>query len=477
VKVEKMIISEVQEREILFEKYKNKIEVDPKLDRTLVSFQANKKENFYRWFKYKEGFSKRLVKYFLSKYHPQSGHIFDPFAGVGSTLFAARELGWDTTGIELLPVGVFAFKSRIAAEIINLEAFKKEVENFNLNFQFNGKITKRHIEHISITKGAFPEDTENNLNQFLEYCLNIPDENIKQLFEFAAFSILEEVSYTRKDGQYLRWDYRANKSWGKTKFNKGHIYPFTDAIHKKLSQIYNDLKYGNGRDLFSQFDTNTKKNGKSNILSGSSLELMPKLDNDLFDFIMTSPPYCNRYDYTRTYALELIFLGDDNEKVKNLRQEMLSCTVENREKTEILENIYSKLNKKIEFKHIIGVYNSNKAMLEVNQVLRNLNADKKLNNSNIPRMVKNYFLEMAFIIYEMHRILRIGGYSIMVNDNVRYGGQEIPVDLILSDFAVSFGFELDKIWTLPTGKGNSSQQMGNHGRTELRKCVYVWKKK
>ncbi|MBA7550977.1 hypothetical protein ES705_43510 [subsurface metagenome] len=66
-------------RETLFEKYKDQIEIDPKLDRTLVSFQANKKENFYRWFKYKEGFSKRLVKYFLLKYHPSPGYILDPF--------------------------------------------------------------------------------------------------------------------------------------------------------------------------------------------------------------------------------------------------------------------------------------------------------------------------------------------------------------------------------------------------------------
>ena len=60
-----MNIPEVHEREILFEKYRDKIEVDQKLDMNLVSFQANKKENIYRWFKYKEGFSKRLVKYFL----------------------------------------------------------------------------------------------------------------------------------------------------------------------------------------------------------------------------------------------------------------------------------------------------------------------------------------------------------------------------------------------------------------------------
>ncbi len=471
-----MNLPEMKEREILFQKYNNLIEVDNKLDRTLVSFQANKKENFYRWFKYKEGFSKRLVKYFLSKYHPKPGHIFDPFAGVGSTLFAARELGWDSTGIELLPVGVFSFNSRIAAEIVSLDSLKKEVEDLNSSFKSNGDQTKRWIKHISITKGAFPEEAEDKLNKFLDYCSNINDNNIKQIFEFAAFSILEEISYTRKDGQYLRWDYRANKSWGKTKFDKGKIYSFNDAIKRKLLQICNDLIYGNGNDLFSKIDKNDLKNGKPNILCGSSLELIPTFESQIFDFIMTSPPYCNRYDYTRTYALELIFLGKDNENVKNLRQEMLSCTVENKEKIKILENIYSRLDKENDFKHIINVYNSNKAMQEINQVLNNLNISKQLNNTNIPRMVKNYFLEMAFIIYEMHRTLKNGGYSIMVNDNVRYGGQEIPVDLILSDFAASFGFDIEKIWTLSTGKGNSSQQMGNHGRTELRKCVYVWKK-
>jgi len=64
----------------------------------------------------------------------------------------------------------------------------------------------------------------------------------------------------------------------------------------------------------------------------------------------------------------------------------------------------------------------------------------------------------------------------MINDNVRYHGEEVPVDLILSDFASSAGLEVDKIWVLPRGKGNSSQQMGAHGRQELRKCVYIWSK-
>jgi DNA modification methylase len=467
-----------EKREVLYDKYRDKIKVDPALNRTLVSFQANKREFFYRWFKYKEGFSKKLVRYFLKKYHPTPGIILDPFAGVGSTLFAAREMDWKTVGIELLPVGIYSFDMRLASERIDLDKFRKEIDKFNNDFAWDGSDSSDLIKHIPITKGAFPNEAEMHLNSFLLYCKKISDLNIKKLFEFSAFSILEEISYTRKDGQYLRWDYRANRSWGKTKFNKGKIYQFRLSILKKLNQIFQDLELGNGNgdDLFSETNNKKRKLPRPKMFNGSSLEKLPTFDNSSFDVIMTSPPYCNRYDYTRTYALELVYLGQSEKKVKNLRQNLLSCTVENKEKRSYLENLYTRLNKYNNFCKVSYIYDSNEAMGEVNNILNLLNNNKMLNNTNIPRMVKNYFFEMAFIIFEMHRIIRNGGYTIMVNDNVRYGGQEIPVDLILSDFAVKFGFEIERIWTLPVGKGNSSQQMGNHGRSELRKCVYVWRK-
>ena len=64
----------------------------------------------------------------------------------------------------------------------------------------------------------------------------------------------------------------------------------------------------------------------------------------------------------------------------------------------------------------------------------------------------------------------------MVNDNVRYAGANISVDMILSGIAEKLGLHVENILVLPNGKGNSSQQMGKHGRTSLRKCVYVWRK-
>jgi site-specific DNA-methyltransferase (cytosine-N4-specific) len=90
--------------------------------------------------------------------------------------------------------------------------------------------------------------------------------------------------------------------------------------------------------------------------------------------------------------------------------------------------------------------------------------------------VRGYFYEMTCIIAECFRILHPGAYVYIVNDNVRYAGINISVDLILSHIAEKLGFVVEKILVLPTKKGNSSQQMGIHGRKPLRKCVYVWRK-
>jgi hypothetical protein len=195
---------------------------------------------------------------------------------------------------------------------------------------------------------------------------------------------------------------------------------------------------------------------------------LPNLKAESYDCLITSPPYCNRYDYTRTYALELALLGVDEDSLVKLRQEMLSCTVENRAKDLL------KLN--CGWKPAIAAAN-NQILLQ--SILAYLDAQKELdllNNDGIPRMVRGYFYEMACVIWESARVLKRGAPLIMVNDNVRYAGASISVDIILSEIAGQLGFTVEQILVLPNGKGNSSQQMGAHGRDALRKCVYLWRK-
>lgn len=462
-------------RDRLLDHFVPKLETATHLNRQVVSFQTNKSAPIYRWFKYKEGFSVELVKYFLAEYGPKAGRLLDPFAGSGTSLFAGQDLGWKASGIELLPVGAFIMKARDAISKLNPKHLESKISEFRKAFSTH-QFAKRRLEHISITKGAFPDETEEQLNRYLDYCATIKERDIEFAFRLAGFAILEDVSYTRKDGQYLRWDHRSSRDLSGKPFDKGRIVPFEEAVTFKLDQMVADLSYPDGMSLFESIPTTTQPAASLDIIQGSCLDKLPALPKDHFDFVITSPPYCNRYDYTRTYALELVYLGLDSSQVRELRQAMLSCTVENKEKLDLLRRRYDQLDNSRTVDKILEVYDRSDGMREVNSVLDRLRGEEKLNNNNIPRMVRNYFLELCFVIYELSRVLRSDGYCVMVNDNVRYGGEEVPVDLILSEFAENLGFYVEKILVLPRGKGNSSQQMGLYGRTEVRKCVYVWRK-
>jgi DNA modification methylase len=457
-------------RQRLEEKYKAKITVNRSLNRQLVSFQANKAMPFYRWFKYKEGFSAPLIDYLIEQTPGKQREVLlDPFAGSGAALFGARARGMKATGIELLPVGPFIIKSRLDAEKINIQDFveiSKKIKLTNLlEFERSGS---RRFQHLNITSGAFPGETEKYIAGFLNYCHNeVSETSIRSLLLFALFSILEPISYTRKDGQYLRWDKRANRRNGGNKFDKGKILTFREALVEKLAELTGDI---------STIHRENKQDKEIILYEDSVLHRLPGLPAGSIDMVITSPPYCNRYDYTRTYALELAFLGVDDEKVKRLRQSLLTSTVENREKFEQLKEFYSGKNRAAEFDAIYDTFISQEALAEILALLDDYRSKKQLNNPNIVRMIKNYFFEMCLVIFELYRILKKDGFVYMVNDNVRYAGETVPVDLILSDFAGSAGFTVEKIWKLNNGKGNSSQQMGNHGREELRKCLYVWRK-
>ena len=277
--------------------------------------------------------------------------------------------------------------------------------------------------------------------------------------------MLEDVSYTRKDGQYLRWDSRSPREL-KSQFNKGTIHPFRDAILQRLDMMRDDISQREAVDGHAEFD----------VRRGSCLDIMPTLRANQFDLVLTSPPYCNRYDYTRTYALELAYLGSGEKEISTLRQTLLSATVENKTKRAQLGLMYSKPKHRGFFEKMEAAFESQAALHEVLGKLKAARDRKELNNPNIPVMIENYFFEMNVLIHEMARTLRSGGRVVMVNDNVQYHGEEVPVDLILSDFAECAGLTTDAIWVLERGKGNSSQQMGAHGRNEIRKCVYVWRK-
>jgi DNA modification methylase len=447
----------------LAQHFKGKFFVEPALTRPLVSFQANKKRPVYRWCKFKEAFSASLVNYFFRKYRISNGRILDPFAGSGTALFAASEMGIDSDGIELLAIGKQIIETRKLLEFrFTFEDFE-ELKRWSVLRVWENSKSKVSLPELRITTGAYPEKTRESIEKYLGACQK-ENRRVQEVLRFALLCTLESMSYTRKDGQYLRWDYRSGRKQGNKIFDKGEILSFDRAVSKKINEITVDLTPNQQAGLFHA----EKLKGKIHLFQGSCIKILPKLPDEKYDAIITSPPYCNRYDYTRTYALELALLGTDEQGLAKLRQEMLSCTVENRTKDLL------KINPN--WTTAITIADNQELLQAILKYLDEQKAEGFLNNNGIPRMVRGYFYEMACVIAECSRVLKPNSLLFMVNDNVRYAGASVSVDMILSDFAEKLGFCIENILVLPNGKGNSSQQMGKHGREALRKCVYVWRK-
>ena len=440
-------------------RFARRLQVNPQLSRKLVSYQGNKGAVGFRWLKYKEGFSTALVRQFIER--GQGTQVLDPFSGAGTTVLTAMSMGIPATGIEILPLGTLAAQAvAYAANGLPLAAFRAAAHALLDAIAAGDHADEYALKHAAITKGAFPAGTGREIANARKFIARMAEPALAPMLNVACLSVLEEVSYTRKDGQFLRWDPRSGRTVS-TKLNKGPLPSFATALATRLQQMMQDFP------LLKEHYAGPLPT----FITGSSLTELQKLDTGQFDCVVTSPPYANRYDYTRTYALELVYLGYDDVQIKALRQALLSATVENRCKR---AGLCAAWGDAPALERVFRMVDQQAALQEVLTILRDCAAE--LSNRNVITLLENYCTEMAVIVHELGRVVRAGGRVFMVNDNVRYHGEEVPVDLILSDFAEQCGFRCAAIWMLQRGKGNSSQQMGRFGRREIRKCVYEWVK-
>ena len=410
-----------ENREKLENKYFPLVEVTDKFSRRTVSYQASKKDSVSRWLKYKEGFSCDLVETLLAEMNiKEKETILDPFLGSGTTAFSCNTKGINCIGYDILPMSSLAVKAKSHVLNYNLEelnSFRRFLKDLKRP-EFYTDV----IQEIRITESAYPIETSRDLSFYKNEIQNSNySPEIKNLGLLALTNTLERLSYTAKDGQYLRWDVRSEKTIKtnierkakgkeplKVKLDKGSLPSVSELLISEINIYISDIE--------TLQKTSKNASGKTDFFQDSVLKKLPLLSANSIDGVITSPPYCNRYDYTRIYALELVFLGKTEAEINSLRQDLLSCTVESKSKRDYLRDYYESINRINDYNDVIKIIDNNKVLSEINNALEKRMKSGDINNKGVLRMVRGYFDELAFIYYELFFIKSMDFFLIM-SDN------------------------------------------------------------
>ncbi len=393
----------------------------------IISPRIDRNKPIYRWHSFKHSYSKDLVDRFIDEFNiTDESMVLDPFVGGGTTLLACKNKNINAIGIDISPFSVFLSKAKTNNyNVIELKSSFKIIESL---LNQNSAYKTYPIPDIPLIKKAFRKNIWNEINFIKNVIDKIDTEKNKDFFLLALLSILEEVSNTTKAGGFLRITKRTIKSG-------------------EVKRIFIEYSKSMINDLMNS--TIGKNNTKIKVHIGDARRL--DLTNK-FDAIITSPPYPNRHDYTRIYALELILhFIKNNDELKKLRYKTLRSHVEAKARFDA---------------------NEYKKPLQLDKLINRIEVNGT-NNGQIIDMLYGYFEDMFLCLKEMKRALKRNGKVALVVSNVRFSGVNISVDEILGELGEKAGLKLSEI-RIARYRGNSSQQMRDFKKNKSRESIIIW---
>lgn len=381
---------------------------------------------FHDWYRFVLSFPPHLVREYFEKFNlTQKSVVLDPFCGTGTTLVEAKLAGMRSVGLEGNPFPYFASSvktswkldpdllslraQQIAEETSAILASQGINDSFSTNTQIKQglKTLSPELEKLLLRNSISPLPLHKTL--VLRECLDRYNE--EPFYRHALLALANALVFKISN---LHFGPEVGVKSPKTDV------PVISNWLMEIEKITNDLR-----------KASNKSYPKADIYLDDARDL-DALEPHSIDAVITSPPYPNEKDYTRTTRLESVLLGfiKSKEELRNLKKGLIRSNT---------RGIYKDDD---DDKWIADVPEIHQIADEIERRRLELGKDSGFEKL-YARAAKLYFGGMTQHLSGMRKLLRPGAQlAYVVGDQASYLRVMIRTGKILGDIAQKLGYDL-----------------------------------
>lgn len=378
-------------------------------DESSSTFTSNMTLPVHRWFRYSAGFAAQWVEQVLrTRRNRDDLRVLDPFAGSATTLVASEQVGVFAVGIDSHP-----FVARVARAKLQWRSDSKRYLRKIASLRAAAKtICPDLAEYPKLIHKCYDGETLKKLDRLRRGYEKVRDDSPES--ELAWLTLVSILRSTSSAGT-AQWQYVLPKKQKRAPRDPDQAFDVNSRMFADDMSLATELP-GPRADFF-ETDARTC----AGIADAAA------------NFVITSPPYPNNYDYADAVRLEMSFFqqisgwGDLQDAVR--RHLVRSCSQHVPEKAVDLNEVLASP----ELQPIRG---------ELSDVCEQLAAIRltKGGKKTYHLMVACYFRDLALVWRSLRRVCEPGAeVCFVIGDSAPYGVY-VPVIPWLSQLALSAGF-------------------------------------
>lgn len=384
---------------------------------------------FHDWYRFVLSFPPHLVRDYISDFGlGRESVVLDPFCGTGTTLVEAKLNNIGAIGIEANPFPCFASKVKT-----NWTVDPKHLEEAALHVveETYRKLASQGIDDRAMTcaNGIKLSTLDENATKALI------KNSISALPLHKSLVLLEKINHYEDTPFHecliLALGTALVSSIGNLRFGPevgvGKIKKDVPVVALWLQEV---------RKMVADLTAITGANyPETRVFLGDAREIPAALENESIDAIITSPPYPNEKDYTRTTRLESVVLGfyEDMTHLRTLKKTLLRSNTRGVYQSDTDDKWVADID---EIQRIATAIEARRIELGKTSGFEKLYA----------RVTKLYFGGMARHLFELTRVLKPGArLAYVVGDQASYLQVMIRTGNILAMIAERLGYRVERI--------------------------------